>query len=153
MNRSRCEWCGKDDLKLKRCCGCGVVKYCNASCQKAHWKVHKPFCVPVVLHTQNEFSKIPTSEPGIRKLYENYMQKIDSGQESHTVQCHARDYTFWCCILPKLMGSKLGFFVSESKMAAYDRITQTPSSIQLQMTPDYLAALREQFISQYPQFS
>ena len=51
------------------------------------------------------------------------------------------------------MGSKLGFFVSESKMAAYDRITQTPSSVQQQITPDYLATLREQFISQYPQFS
>ena len=81
------------------------------------------------------------------------MQKIDSAPESHTVQFLARDYTFWCCLSPKLMGSKLGFSATEAKITAYDRIAQTPSSIQQQTTPDYLAALREQFISQYPQFS
>jgi TPR repeat protein len=27
-----------------RCGGCQTVSYCNADCQRAHWKVHKTTC-------------------------------------------------------------------------------------------------------------
>ena len=37
-----CEECGK--LGRKRCSGCRVARYCDASCQRRHWKTHRPHC-------------------------------------------------------------------------------------------------------------
>ena len=42
-----CANCGKaevDDVKLKKCGGCGLVKYCSIECQKNHWPQHKREC-------------------------------------------------------------------------------------------------------------
>ena len=43
----RCASCGvaeNDDIKLKKCNGCFLVKYCGVKCQKAHRKLHKRAC-------------------------------------------------------------------------------------------------------------
>ncbi|KAL4458422.1 hypothetical protein ABPG75_013287 [Micractinium tetrahymenae] len=29
---------------LRRCAGCGTVRYCSDACQSAHWKAHRPEC-------------------------------------------------------------------------------------------------------------
>ena len=42
-----CASCGTaegDDIKLKRCNGCFLVRYCGAKCQKEHWSQHKKEC-------------------------------------------------------------------------------------------------------------
>ncbi|KAJ7761261.1 hypothetical protein DFH07DRAFT_1059898 [Mycena maculata] len=39
-----CENC-MTRMDLRRCAGCGVMRYCSRECQKAHWKKHKPHCV------------------------------------------------------------------------------------------------------------
>jgi hypothetical protein len=39
-----CATCGKAPEKLLTCGGCGLVRYCNAACQKADWKNHKKVC-------------------------------------------------------------------------------------------------------------
>ena len=42
-----CASCGKagvDDVKLKRCISCYLVRYCGTDCQKAHWRQHKEAC-------------------------------------------------------------------------------------------------------------
>ena len=42
-----CAYCGKaevDDIKLKKCTACLLVKYCSVDCQKNHWKQHKKAC-------------------------------------------------------------------------------------------------------------
>ena len=42
-----CANCGKkdgDELKLKNCTACYVVKYCSVACQKSHRKQHKQEC-------------------------------------------------------------------------------------------------------------
>src|SRR6056300_1334825 len=42
-----CANCGKaevDDVKLKNCTACKLVKYCSVECQKNHWKQHKKAC-------------------------------------------------------------------------------------------------------------
>ena len=41
---TRCDNCNKSDGSFKTCGGCGKVKYCGPSCQKAAWKEHKPHC-------------------------------------------------------------------------------------------------------------
>ena len=40
----RCGCCGRDDLALKHCSGCGSVAYCDAKCQTADWPSHKTVC-------------------------------------------------------------------------------------------------------------
>src|SRR6056300_1814789 len=42
-----CASCGKaevDDIKLKICTACHLVKYCSVTCQKNHRKQHKKMC-------------------------------------------------------------------------------------------------------------
>lgn len=38
-----CGHCGKVGAK-KKCKGCMLLRYCDESCQKAAWKLHKPMC-------------------------------------------------------------------------------------------------------------
>mmetsp|Transcript_18483 Transcript_18483/g.28765 ORF Transcript_18483/g.28765 Transcript_18483/m.28765 type:complete len:177 (-) Transcript_18483:645-1175(-) len=42
------EKCGKSNPQ-KRCSRCRCVYYCDASCQKDHWKEHKPWCKEIKL--------------------------------------------------------------------------------------------------------
>ena len=47
VTSSRCASCGiaeNDDIKLKNCTACFLVKYCGIQCQKAHRKQHKRAC-------------------------------------------------------------------------------------------------------------
>jgi len=39
-----CAACGKHTSSLKNCARCRLVKYCDASCQKEHWRIHKSSC-------------------------------------------------------------------------------------------------------------
>ena len=42
-----CASCGTkagDDIKLKKCTSCYLVKYCSVKCQKDHWPQHKKEC-------------------------------------------------------------------------------------------------------------
>ena len=44
---SRCASCGiagGDDVELKRCNGCYLVRYCSVKCQKEHRPKHKKYC-------------------------------------------------------------------------------------------------------------
>jgi hypothetical protein len=45
---SCCAYChvrsAPDRPKMRKCTGCAVVYYCNAVCQKSHWKEHKRPC-------------------------------------------------------------------------------------------------------------
>ena len=38
-----CSCCGASSQQL-RCCPCKAVQYCDADCQKRHWKAHKKQC-------------------------------------------------------------------------------------------------------------
>ena len=42
-----CAFCGTaggDEIKLKRCNACYLVRYCSVKCQKDHWPKHKKEC-------------------------------------------------------------------------------------------------------------
>jgi len=41
---SKCAWCKKSEVQLKRCKNCRKAEYCSQECQKAHWKYHKTVC-------------------------------------------------------------------------------------------------------------
>ena len=40
----KCFQCGKRGHKLPKCTQCSQAYYCNADCQRKHWKRHKPAC-------------------------------------------------------------------------------------------------------------
>ncbi|KAJ7616225.1 hypothetical protein DFH06DRAFT_1483902 [Mycena polygramma] len=40
----RCERCLPDDMTRLQTCACHLVRYCDAQCQKAHWKTHQAAC-------------------------------------------------------------------------------------------------------------
>ena len=39
-----CGVAGTDDVKLKKCNGCYLVRYCGVKCQRDHWRHHKKEC-------------------------------------------------------------------------------------------------------------
>jgi hypothetical protein len=45
-----CFKCGKTEVELgnapNKCARCQRAWYCGKDCQKAHWKDHKPVCIP-----------------------------------------------------------------------------------------------------------
>ncbi|CAK5268828.1 unnamed protein product [Mycena citricolor] len=41
----RCSRCGNPSAILRKCGGCAKTRYCDPTCQKAHWKEHKKFCI------------------------------------------------------------------------------------------------------------
>ena len=44
----KCFQCGKRGHKLPKCTQCSQAYYCNADCQRKHWKTHKPVCQAAV---------------------------------------------------------------------------------------------------------
>ena len=40
----KCFFCGKHGHNLPKCRQCSQAYYCNADCQRKHWKKHKPVC-------------------------------------------------------------------------------------------------------------
>ena len=40
----KCFQCGKHGHNLPKCRQCSQAYYCNADCQRKHWKTHKPVC-------------------------------------------------------------------------------------------------------------
>ena len=48
---NRCGYCKKADGTVKlRCSRCRNIYYCCAVCQKTHWPIHKPDCIPKTSH-------------------------------------------------------------------------------------------------------
>jgi hypothetical protein len=62
-----CAECGGAEggvISLKACTSCMVVKYCNANCQRNHWKKHKKVCKLRAAEIRDEalFKDDPTKE-------------------------------------------------------------------------------------------
>ena len=63
-NFSQCAACGEGGDKLKTCKSCKLVKYCNATCQRAHWCEHKKECKKraAEMHDEALFKQPPPIE-------------------------------------------------------------------------------------------
>ena len=50
VNVFRCFLCQREGPSppLRKCSQCEAAYYCSKTCQKAHWKVHKPACIAAV---------------------------------------------------------------------------------------------------------
>ncbi len=97
MTMSREEVCGNcgtaeiDEIKLKKCGGCGLIRYCSAGCQREHRPKHKKEC------------KI-----WVAKLRDDSLFKQPDG--SHRGECPI-------CFLPMPLGpQKQGFWPCCSKL-------------------------------------
>lgn len=44
LKENKCSYCKCIKEGLKKCSRCHLVQYCDANCQKKHWKTHKPSC-------------------------------------------------------------------------------------------------------------
>eukprot|EP00814_Leptocylindrus_danicus_P021900 CAMPEP_0116046492 /NCGR_PEP_ID=MMETSP0321-20121206/28306_1 /TAXON_ID=163516 /ORGANISM="Leptocylindrus danicus var. danicus, Strain B650" /LENGTH=248 /DNA_ID=CAMNT_0003528147 /DNA_START=150 /DNA_END=896 /DNA_ORIENTATION=- len=61
-----CKKSGSKEHELLRCSRCHVVVYCDATCQRAHWKVHKQSCEQGI---KLDRPKITDVSPGIPLNY------------------------------------------------------------------------------------
>ena len=56
-----CASCAASARSLKQCARCRTVSYCSTTCQRAHWKSHKPSChFKGVLSPQPQTAATPT---------------------------------------------------------------------------------------------
>jgi len=69
-----CSNCGKTDKDLKGCNACRCIRYCSASCQKAHWKTHKKECRQIE-------AVLKKGEPRDGKYYLDLSVQVD-GEDS-----------------------------------------------------------------------
>ena len=61
-NIDECANCGKaesDDMKLKRCTACKMVRYCSRDCQVANWPQHEKACKKRAAEVEEELFKDP----------------------------------------------------------------------------------------------
>ena len=66
----KCFQCGKHGHDLKKCGQCSQAYYCDADCQRKHWRKHKPVCQAAVAALGSIlFPVLTLAEPGIRRFY------------------------------------------------------------------------------------
>ena len=63
-HESVCWFCSTSAPKLKACAECRIAKYCNAECQKSHWRAHKPRCLEV-----KELKKDKTGRAAMSRMF------------------------------------------------------------------------------------
>ncbi|MCH9627908.1 MAG: hypothetical protein S4CHLAM2_15560 [Chlamydiales bacterium] len=91
--------CGACQLSTAalRCAVCHIQKYCNVTCQKAHWPAHKQVCQIL----KAEMREMPTPIPGLRlvenvvsaELHDHFVQQMKRGISEQNVG-HYDGYSF-----------------------------------------------------------
>ena len=88
-SKHHCAACGDSDDgggSLKACAACNLVKYCNKSCQVAHWPAHKKACKERVAELFDE--KLFKQPPPNEDCPICYLRlPIDLGQSMHQSCC------------------------------------------------------------------
>ena len=83
----RCYECGKHGHNLPKCAQCGQAYYCNADCQREHWRKHKPVCRAAVA----ALARRATRERLARAVREKGADKVEGAEEDTLcVICQAK---------------------------------------------------------------
>ena len=83
----RCFHCGKHGHDLRRCSQCAQAYYCNADCQRRHWRKHKPVCRATVA----ALARRATRERLARAVREKGADKVEGAEEDTLcVICQAK---------------------------------------------------------------
>ena len=73
----RCFHCGKHGHNLPKCRQCAQAFYCNADCQRKHWRLHKPVCRAAVA----ALAQRATRERLARAVREKGKDKVEGAEE------------------------------------------------------------------------
>ena len=73
----KCFQCGKRGHKLPKCTQCSQAYYCNADCQRKHWKTHKPVCRAAVA----AMARLATRERLARAVREKGKDKVEGSSD------------------------------------------------------------------------
>ncbi|KAJ7638201.1 hypothetical protein FB45DRAFT_902243 [Roridomyces roridus] len=57
----RCSKCDTPNAALRRCAGCQMARYCDNTCQKAHWKIHRKACKASRANSDASSNQVGTS--------------------------------------------------------------------------------------------
>ena len=83
----RCFHCGKHGHNLPRCTQCAQAFYCNAECQRKHWRKHKPVCRAAVA----ALARRATRERLARAVREKGKDNVEGAEDDTLcVICQAR---------------------------------------------------------------
>ena len=87
VNTFRCFECGKRGHNLPRCQQCAQAFYCNAECQRKHWRKHRPVCRAAVAALARRAHR----ERLARAVREKGKDKVEGAEEDKLcVICQAR---------------------------------------------------------------
>ena len=73
----KCFNCGKHGHNLPRCRQCAQAYYCDADCQRKHWRKHKPVCRAAVA----ALARRATRERLARAVREKGKDKVEGAEE------------------------------------------------------------------------
>jgi SET and MYND domain-containing protein len=94
--------------KLRRCSGCQYVYYCDRSCQKKSWNIHKFECA-------NLKKILPKTLPDTTRLIARIIVKLQKGggeeKEYYTKNLYRKFKDLMSRMLPTLFHSKLIFII------------------------------------------
>ena len=83
----KCFYCGKHGHNLPKCRQCSQAYYCNADCQRKHWRKHKPVCRAAVA----ALAQRATRERLARAVREKGADKVQGAeQDTLCVICQAK---------------------------------------------------------------
>ena len=79
MDLFRCFLCQKEGRSppLRRCSQCEVAYYCSKTCQRGHWKKHKPACIATVATKADDARR----ERLARAVREKGKDKVEGGDD------------------------------------------------------------------------
>ena len=83
----KCFHCGKHGHNLPKCRQCSQAYYCDADCQRKHWRKHKPVCRATVA----ALARRATRERLARAVREKGKDNVEGAEEDTLcVICQAR---------------------------------------------------------------
>jgi len=93
-DKRKCSFCGTQSDTLKKCSHCSEAQYCGQSCQRKHWKEHKPICNP---QSEANPSVQAESSPSAPNIAQNFDQNKCEGCEkefSSLIQCRCHQVAY-----------------------------------------------------------